>query len=204
MIQKSSKLIYLAVLSFSLCASVFGQQRQSNQKHKFEHDGTIESHYDDATKKTTVLLRPYEIRGVDATELSQNEQEFSIMCGFVYQGEHIAGYPETIELHVMSDSTRGYKFENREKRVLSVEADGEQLRFGTMSLVRSKHYAYGSSPVNNARSGYIEELSIILTYQGLSKITEAKKVSLLIGKETIKLPKSHLEALRDLASRIRL
>ena len=115
----------------------------------------------------------------------------------------MTGDPETIELHVISDGTRGFKFNESQNRVLLIDIDDEQIRFGTMTLVRSKHYAFGSSAVNAARSGYVEELSIILTYQGLLKIGDGKKVSLLLGRERVKLNKEHLEALRDLASRIR-
>ena len=116
----------------------------------------------------------------------------------------MTGYPETIEFHVISDGTRGFKFNEAQNRFLLIDVDDEQIRLGTMTLVRSKHYAFGSSPVNAARSGYLEELSIILTYQGLLKIAEGKKVSLLLGGETIRLRKEHLEAVRDLASRIEL
>lgn len=201
--MKSTQIIFLACLTLGLFASSFGQQRQLAERRKFEHRGKIDSRYDASTNKTTVVLNPYDVPITDTAEVAADWQHFSIMCGFVYQGKKMTGDPETIELHVMSDSTRGFKFNESQNRVLLADIDDEQIRLGTMTLVRSKHYAHGSSPVNAARSGYLEELSIILTYQGLLKIGEGKKVSLLLGRERIKLNKEHLEALRDLASRIK-
>ena len=201
--MKSSQIIFLACLTFGLFVSSFGQQQQLAGRRKFEHQGKIDSRYDAATNKTTVVLNPYDIPIIDTAEVPTDRQHFSIMCGFVYQGKEMTGDPETIELHVISDSTRGFKFNESQNRVLSIDIDDEQIRFGTMALVRSKHYAYHSSGVNAVRSGYLEELSIILTYQGLLKIGDGRTVSLLLGGERVKLHKEHLEALRDLASRIR-
>lgn len=200
--MKATQIIFLACFTFGLFVSSFGQQGQLAGRRKFEHQGKIDSRYDAATNKTTVVLNPYDIPIIDTAEVAADRQHFSIMCGFVYQGKEMTGDPETIEFHVISDGTRGFKFNESENRVLLMDIDDEQIRFGTMTLVRSKHYAYGSSAVNAARSGYLEELSIILTYQGLLKIGDGKKVSLLLGRERVKLDKEHLEALRDLASRI--
>lgn len=199
--MKKARFIFLACFILGLFSLSFGQQIS---QRKFEHRGKIESRYDASTNKTKVVLNPYDVPVVDTVEASENRQYFSIMCGFVYEGKKMTSYPETIELHIISDGTRGFKFNESQDRVLSIDIDEELIRLGTMSLVRSQHYAYGSSPVNYARSGYREELSIILTYQGLLKIAESKKVSLLLGQERLKLNREHLEALRDLASRIKI
>ncbi len=200
------QIIFFASLAMAFFTSPFRQQGQlaGIAQRKFEHRGKIDSRYDASTNKTTVVLNPYNVPIVDTAEVAANRQYFSIMCGYVYQGQKMTNYPETIEFHIISDGTRGFKFNESQNRLLYIDIDHEQIRLGTMTLVRSKHYALGSSPVNAARSSYLEEMSIILTYQGLLKIAQGKKVSLLLGPERIRLNKEHLEALRDLASRIKL
>ena len=204
---KNAQIIFFAWLTLGVFGLCVGQQVDATKTpppRKFEHHGHIESSYDAETNKTQVVLNPYDVETVDTSGDMGTWQYFSIMCGFVYEGKTISGYPETIEFHIISDGTRGYRFTKTEARVLSIDIDKELIRLGTMSIVRSSHYAFGSSSVNAARSGYIEELSIILTYQGLLKIGEGKNVTLLLNGEKIHLKKKHLEALRDLASRIKV
>ena len=147
---KKARFIFLSCFILGLFSLSFGQQIS---QRKFEHRGKIESRYDASTNKTKVVLNPYDVPVVDTVEASENRQYFSIMCGFVYEGKKMTSYPETIELHIISDGTRGFKFNESQDRVLSIDIDEELIRLGTMSLVRSQHYAYGSSPVNYARSG---------------------------------------------------
>ena len=203
--MKQIRIVLITWLAFSLSPLCLAQQVQPGgiAKRRFKHRGQIVSSYDKSSNKTTVVLNPYEIPG-SAADQGENKEYFSIMCGFIYQGRTMIGYPETVEFHIISDGTRGFKFDDEKKRTLSIEIDGERIRLGKMTLVRSKHFAFGSSPVNLARNGYLEELSIILTYQGLVKLAEGKKVSLLVGEQKIVLDNEHMEALRDLASRINL
>jgi hypothetical protein len=164
---KHVRIILLALLAFSLSILCLAQQAQPGgiAKRKFKHRGQIDSSYDASSNKTTVVLNPFQI-SANAADEGETKKYFSIMCGFIYQGRTMTDYPETIEFHIISDGTRGFKFDDDKKRTLTVEIDGERIRLGTMMLVRSKHFAFGSSPVNRFRNGYLEELSIILTYQG--------------------------------------
>ena len=201
--MKHVRIILLALLASSLSILCLAQQPGEIAKRKFKHRGQIDSSYDASSNKTTVVLNPYQI-SANAADEGETKEYFSIMCGFIYQGRTMTDYPETIEFHIISDGTRGFKFDDDKKRTLTIEIDGERIRLGTMTLVRSKHFAFGSSPVNRFRNGYLEELSIILTYQGLLKIAEGKKVWLFVAQHKIDLDHEHMEALRDLASRINL
>lgn len=202
--MKKAQIIFFACFTLGVFGQCFGQQVEASRipPRKFEHRGKIQSRYDAATNKTQVVLNPYNVEVVDTTEVIASRQYFSIMCGFVYEGKKRSGSPETIELHIISDGTRGFNFTETQNRVLSIDIDKELIRLGEMKLVSSRQYAYGSSTARAARSGYMEELSIILTYQGLLKIADGKNVTLLLNGEKIHLKKEHLEALRDLASRM--
>lgn len=204
--MKKAQLIFFACLTLGVFGQLFGQQVGPPRipPRKFDHRGEIQSRFDAVTNKTQVVLSPYRVETVDTAEVMETRQYFSIMCGFVYEGKKTSGYPETIELHIISDGTRGFRLTKDENRVLSIDIDKELIRLGTMKLVRSHHYAYGSSTATAGRSGYMEELSIILTYEGLLKIAEGKNVTLLLNGERIHLKKEHLEALRNLASRIKV
>jgi len=83
-----------------------------------------------------------------------------------------------------------------------ISIDGERIQLGAMTVVRAKHYAYGGSPVNYARSGFLEELYTVLTYEAMTKIASGKRVSLNVGQQNIDLKNEHMEALRDLVSRM--
>lgn len=202
--MRKAQILFLACFTLGVFGQCFAQQVVASRiaPRKFEHRGKIQSRYDATTNKTQVVLNPYNVEKVDTSEGRATWQYFSIMCGFVYEGKKASGQPESIELHIFSDGTRGFKFTEPQNRVLSIDIDKELIRLGTMSLVRSQQYAFGSSTASAARNGYREELSIILTVQGLMKITEGKSVTLLLNGERIHLKKEHLEALRDLASRI--
>lgn len=170
-------------------------------KRKFKHHAEIVSRYDPSSDKTMVVLNPYKIP-LDVMRITVEPDFFSIMCGFTYKGQTLTGVPDTIEFHIFSDGTGGWKFDSDKKRVLSVTIDGQRIEVGTMSLVKSKHYAFSSSPANNGRDGFLEELYIPLTYEGMVKIASGRGVLLRIGQQKIKLEGEQMEALRDLASRM--
>ncbi|MFL6253652.1 MAG: hypothetical protein ACJ74T_01390 [Pyrinomonadaceae bacterium] len=170
-------------------------------KRKFKHHGKIDSRYDPSTDKTTVVLNPYAIPP-DATDTNVYPQRFSIMCGFTYKGRASSGRPATIEFHLLSDGSHGWKFDKEPQRALSATVDGERVEIGGMRLVSAKHYMVPSSPVNYGREVFLEELYIPLTYEGMLKIATGKRVLLSVGEQKIQLDDEHLEALRDLTSRM--
>jgi len=171
------------------------------EKRKFKHHGEISSRYDSSLDKTTVVLNPYRIP-IDSMDTNVNPQVFSIMCGFTYKGRKLTGRPETIEFHIISDGTHGWKFDSEQKRALSATIDGERVGIGGMKLIKAKHYAIPSSPVNYGKDGFLEELYIPLTYEGMFKIANGTRVILIVGEQRVKLEHEHIEALRDLASRM--
>ena len=170
-------------------------------KRNFKHHAKIEASYDPSSNKTTVVLNSYKL-SESTTEAIGNMEYFYIMCGFTYDGRVLTATPNRIELHIISDGTRGWKFDNDSKRVLTITVDGERLELGTMTVVRSRHYQLSSSPVSYSRSGYLEEVYTALTYDGMVKVASGKRVLLNIGQLKLELRDEHMEALRDLVSRM--
>lgn len=197
------KVILLFTLACFYAAVSLSQEAKPTgiTKRKFKHRGKIDSRYDPTADKTTVVLNPYDIPP-DPMDTNVYPQRFSIMCGFTYKGRALSGRPETIEFHILSDGSHGWKFDSEQKRVLSVIVDGEHVEIGSMRLASAKHFKIPSSPANYGREVYLEELYIPLTYEGMLKIATGKRVSLNVGQQKIKLEDEHLEALRDLTSRM--
>jgi hypothetical protein len=165
------------------------------EKRKFKHHVEIASRYDPASDKTTVVLNPYVVQ-VSSNSLSPDT--VSIMCGFTYRGRALTGLPDTIEFHLIFDQRRGWQFDKEKKRELSFTIDGEHVELGTMRVVGTRHYV-----IPGAINRYVEELYIPLTYEGIVKIASGKRVTVGVGQQqNIKLENEHLEALRDLASRM--
>jgi hypothetical protein len=115
------------------------------------------------------------------------------------QRSHPNALPDTIELHITSDQRRGWQFDKENERKLSFTVDGERTEVGTMKVVGSKHYVIPPGAINR----YTEELYIPLTYEGIVRIANGKRVVFNVGQYNIRLEDEHLEALRDLASRMK-
>jgi hypothetical protein len=170
-------------------------------ERKFKHHGKINSRYDPSLDKTTVVLNPYEIPR-DMMDTNVHPQVFSIMCGFTYKGRASSGHPEMIEFHILSNGGHGWKFDSEPKRALSAIIDGARIEIGSMRLVGAKNFRAPSYPDNYGHDVYLEEVYIPLTYEGVLKIATGKRVTLSVGPQKIKLEDEHLEALRELASRM--
>jgi len=201
--MRKTRVIFVVLLAIFYSSVSLAQEPKPAgiTKRKFKHNGEINAHYDPSSNKTTVVLNPYRI-SVSSTEIPENKEYFTMMCGFTYSGRTLTGGPDTIEFHIISDGTRGWKFDDDKKRILSISIDGERIQLGAMTVVRAKHYAYGGSPVNYARTGFLEELYTVLTYEAMTKIASGKRVSLNVGQQNIDLKNEHMEALRDLVSRM--
>jgi hypothetical protein len=183
------RLLLLANLVYTALSFAQGTKPAEVAKHKFKHNGEIDSRYDASSDKTIVVLNPYKIP-------PKSQDVFSIMCGFTFKGRTISAPPDSIEFHIFSDGISGWKFDNEKKRMLSATIDGEHVQLGEMKIVNTRHYAF------NGRNGFLEQVYIQLTYEALVKVASGKRVWLNIGEEKIRLEDEHLEALRDLASRM--
>jgi hypothetical protein len=76
--------------------------------------------------------------------------------------------------------------------------DGERISLGKMHLERSQTEV----EVDEGLQISHEMLFAKITYQGLLRLANAKKVAMKAGQIEFELEDRHLEALRDLASRM--
>ena len=159
-------------------------------ERKFKHEGKIQVVYDPSRKQTVVALHPYALVTIDRPPFLLK----AITVVAIFPGERLTSPPEKVELGVISQSRTGYDFD--EDNELMAVADGEQVPLGV--LKRFKRNSVGMPP----RLHYREDLSAAIPYDTFLKLIKAKKLSLRAGKKELRLDDEHLEALRDLASRL--
>jgi hypothetical protein len=113
----------------------------------------------------------------------------SVVAGFSYNGKQLSSSPEMTYFEVGSKSD-DWRFDSY--RDLIILADGERIEVGKMMFAD-----------RDIRGGiYHEYLSIPISTDDFLKMVNAHKVEIKVGAEEFGLKDSHLEALRDLASRM--
>jgi hypothetical protein len=159
---------------------------------KFKHDGKIAAKYDKTKDQTTVFLQPYIIKR-STNPVVAGVASTALAAGFIHRGKTLQSTPSTVELGILSESTLGYLYEK--DRRLKIKLDDETLDVGEMKLVTSRFYQLMGNK-------YREDLAIRLPYEQFIRLTKAKDVHLEVGQQSFKLQDEHLEALRELASRM--
>ncbi|HEX8097914.1 MAG TPA: hypothetical protein VF507_07755 [Pyrinomonadaceae bacterium] len=186
-------LCLVATLAFALAA--MGQDSNSKgggaAKTKFKHNGKISTKYNKSKDQTAVELNPMAASSSMASE-AQNLRDASQMdlaASFTYQGQVLTKPVEalTLTFHARAKNPVFQKGQN----VLATLDGQNALMLGTST--------YKSS----SQTFIFEEImSVQVPYETLSKIISAKTVELFLGPRKITLKESHIEALRDMASRM--
>lgn len=171
---------------------------QTTPTRKFKHSGKIVTKYDKSKNLTTVVLQSYTITN-SASGPMDYVNGVDLLAGFTYEGDKPTGNPQAIEFALDVTRTR-----QRDDKLnipdLIAEIDGEQVNLGKpkrIEATRSDFKAY-----NQQFSSLDEKIAVLLSKDVFQKITSAKKVKLQSGDVKVTLGEKHLEALRDLASRI--
>jgi hypothetical protein len=89
-------------------------------------------------------------------------------------------------------------FKGKEMPELVAVVDGEHISLGKTMLESSQT----SLEVDKGIQVSHERLFANFTYQGLLRLVNARKVVMKVGRLEFELKESHLEALRDIASRM--
>lgn len=172
---------------FIVCATAAVAQDQKKKKH-FDHTGDIVTEYNKERDETKVELKQMKIVGAKIND----EHVLNLTAYYIYPGKTPAK-PEEIVLGFVSAS---YNHERKfqELRELKASLDGKQVSLGTMELIDSRLVS----------KYYKEVLGIFLPWDVFLRLIEGKKESqeMSIGNVRFALERSHLEALRDLASRV--
>src|ERR1041384_7411802 len=115
--MRTTLTVLLLILSACCCAEALAQGAKPAgiAKRKFKHHAKIEASYDTSSNRTSVVLNPYELSET-TTESIANTEYFSMMCGFTYEGRALTAPPQRAEIHLISDGTRGWKFDEERKR----------------------------------------------------------------------------------------
>ena len=199
----SSIVILTSVL---LCVrSVTAQSNTSSaRKPKFKHQAEIISVYDQEKDQTVVVMQWYGVSWPSGqniynrgTAVDREKYELHIQAAFAYPGRVLRSTPQTLQLELRVKHPGKAFFKSTAMPDLQVRVDGEVISFGGTSLLRTKTFV----DVDDGELSY-EQLSAYFTYAGLHRLTKASKVTMHIGEIELELEERHLEAFRDLASRM--
>jgi hypothetical protein len=194
-----------SALSFVLAVCALGlsptrHAGAATQKRKAEKE-IIKTEYDHSKDVTTVMVYPF------IALREQYDDPFertTLTAGFTYSGQALTSGPATVDLGVVSMTSSGWQFDKPERRPLSAEIDGEKLDLGTMERLRFTTETHNPNQVMEFTvQYYVESLGLHVPAESFLKIANGKKVSIRVGKYKYGLGREDLEALRELAGRMK-
>ncbi len=162
-------------------------------------DPKIESKYDGFNRETIVTLKKMSITcgGKKGMQSALNETCVSFVVSLHCPGVQL-DYVRYAKLQLVFETKEWDRRHTFQERDLVVVADGEQLKLGTMALV--KQDVALSQLIDVMR----EVLEVSLPYQTFQKIARAQAVEMKVGKTMFELHEKNLAALRDLNNRVKL
>ena len=179
-------------------------------KRKFKHRAELVSVYDKSKDQTVVVMQwyrvkwpPYDEKRLDIynrpySEGSREDNYLDIQAAFAYPGRVLTSSPGVLQFDIRIKHEGGSGFKSKNIPELVAVVDGEQISLGKTLLVSSKT----ATTIERPSQLSYERLSARFTYPGLLRLVNAKKVVMKIGQIEFELEEPHLEALRDLASRM--
>ena len=165
----------------------------------FDYDAKIETKYDGFNHETVVTLKKISITcgGGKGMQSALNETCVSFVASLHCPGVQL-DYVRYAKLQLIFETKDWDRRHPLKERDLVVVADGEQLKLGTMALV--KQDVAMSQLIDVMR----EVLEVSLPYQTFQKIARARTVEMKVGKTMFELHEKNLAALRDLNNRVNL
>jgi hypothetical protein len=196
-------MVVLTSLIFLSAASIRAQGSNSPSvaKRKYKHDAEIASVYEKAKDHTTVIMQLYRITDENTDRMLYPIPQLpyiAIGAAFGYPGRLLKTTAAAIDFKIRTDYEGPSLFRNKEMPELIAVVDGENISLGKTSLAGSKT----ATTIVRPRQITSELLVATFTYEGLLRLANAKTVSMKIGQLEFKLRENHLEALRDLSSRM--
>ncbi len=181
-------LLGLLTLCFAVSVPAQDDKEKSKRKDGFQHLGDIITVYDKTKDETKVELKRMTVQ----TVMEPKAHTLHLNVYYTYPGQTPSKPKEVVVAFVSASNNRDQKF--KEARDFSTELDGKKINFGTMELVESRIMP----------KFYKEVLGIYLPFDDFFKIVDNNKNSLMmtVGNIRFELMRQHMEALRDLASRV--
>ncbi|MEJ7848007.1 MAG: hypothetical protein WKF92_07975 [Pyrinomonadaceae bacterium] len=186
---------FLTICSlFVLSLPIFAQQKNNTHKQTISKENNILIQFDQKRDETSVYIYPYSVVFAEESKGLCSGDRISMTAGFDFNGKVKTSRPEEIEFGLRSKMFGRWKFIEHKQRILIVIADGEEINLGAMKRINAKknHIA------NINCSEYLEDLALFTSTKTFERIANSKKAVLKIGDYTVKLDKSHRQAMRNL------
>jgi hypothetical protein len=193
-------LILLLLTTAAICSPAQSHDSlQPPPKENYKYDGKIITTYDKAKDETQVAIQLMSVKDIeDPRPLLEDNAEHPVdrswlgfTVFFTYPGQSVTT-PKEVSIGFLYDVLEPKHFEGH---VLTAKIDGEKTTFGKMEVLNTKI-------INRKWARYTRStLELVVPYEQLLRLANAKKVRLTLGSFEFNLSKDHLEAIRDLASR---
>jgi hypothetical protein len=196
----------LFIFVFSAAGLAQGNASTKPPIHKFKHNSKVEVTYDKAKDLTTTYLRPMTLRyvksSIEARVINEGRVDYlpleilSMTAYFNSPGKVLAK-PQAIVIGFRSMAIDKTPYTT--DLTLTVRLDGSIVTLGTMTIMEHRiDERMSAGPVRYV----VESLELPVPYETFLRITKARKTKMILGGTELDLENEHLEAFRDLISRI--
>ena len=184
---------FLSIFGYSIPPNVTGVASPSNTivNQAPNHDGKIESKYDGFTHETTITLKKMRVT------CASTKGNWKDACISLSASLHCPG----IQLDYVRQASLQLIFQTKDwdqrhalrQRDLSVVADGETYRLGTMRLASL-----------STDTLMTETLETIVPYATFEKMAKAAVVEIKVGPSQFELRQQNIIAFRDMINRVKV
>jgi hypothetical protein len=196
----------LLLLCYPHYGSAQGTASPKAPARKFKHTSKVESIYDKGKDQTTVYLRPMTLRyvksSIEARIINEGRTDFlpaevlSLTTYFKSPGK-VFVKPQFVVIGFRSFALDKTPYTN--DRGLTVTLDGSAENLDSMEIV--EHRIDERMSAGSMRY-VVESLELPIPYESFLRITKARKAAMRLGGTELQLQNEHLEAFRDLISRV--
>jgi hypothetical protein len=197
-----SKIFFVLLLVTIAAVHSPAQNHDSLQpppKKNYKYDGKIVTTYDKSKDETQVAIQLMFVKEVedpndimdDNAQHPRNWSWLGFTMFYSYPGQSVTT-PKNVSIGILYEALEPKFYEGH---VLSAKIDGELVTFGKMDVLQTIIVTRKWAPYTK------RTLELIVPYEQLLKLANAKKVKMTLGSFAFSLSKDHLEAIRDLASR---
>jgi len=173
---------------------------------KFKHKSKVETIYDRGKDQTTTYLRPMTLRyvksSIEASIIGEGRTEFLpaeilTMTAYFNSPGKVLVKPQFVVIGFRSVAIDKTPYTN--DRALTVRVDGAAENLGSMEI--TEHHIDERMSAGPVRF-MVESLELPIRYESFLRITKARKAVMILGSTELQLENEHLEAFRDLISRV--
>jgi hypothetical protein len=183
-------------------------QPAKQTSRKFKHNSKVETIYDKTKDQTTTYLRPMTIRltksSVEVQIMNDDKRMDRLPAEIVYLTAYFVSPGKTLlkpqSVVIGLRLTAMDNAPDTGDRSLTLNLDGSMMKLGPMTIMERG--------ADNRMSGVIgvrymvESLELPISYEAFVQITRAKKATMILGGKEFVWDDQHLEAFRDLISRV--